>query len=379
MIEPITLTDPDGAVTRLAPSSTWNREQVRAPGGEPALVTRLDSGQLWFAAGRRRSPWRHEVHVGAAVVSTPDGRFQAIAEGDGGATIVCLAGRARIVTGLGDPVLLHAEESAAVSGDGETLLVMDRVVGDERAFEPDEPASVPPDRPLMPVVVETAAERNAAEEAGEDATADQPAPVSASGLALIEPARRWRPREWVPEITVVAAVVALLVAVAMVFGGGSDGDSEQAAAPVTASSTTTATTRPPTTRPPTTRPPTTRPPTTQPPTTRPPTTQPPATAPTAAPQPARVAVVGAFATGELVGCQRVPGGVKATVDVISRGGPASWFRLLVGLRDSNGAVVAQAEGLTDRLPPGGGARVEVLVPVQGPVTGVCEVLGVVSG
>ena len=32
--EPITLTDPDGAVTRVAPWSTWTREQVRAPGGE---------------------------------------------------------------------------------------------------------------------------------------------------------------------------------------------------------------------------------------------------------------------------------------------------------------------------------------------------------
>ena len=77
--EPITLTDPDGAVTLVAPWSTWTREQMRAPGGEPALVTRLEQGQLWFSAGRRRSPWRHEVHIGRVVVSTPMGRFQMLA------------------------------------------------------------------------------------------------------------------------------------------------------------------------------------------------------------------------------------------------------------------------------------------------------------
>ena len=65
--EPITLTDPDGAVTLVAPWSTWTREQVRAPGGEPALVTRLEQGQLWFSAGRRRSPWRHEVRIGISI------------------------------------------------------------------------------------------------------------------------------------------------------------------------------------------------------------------------------------------------------------------------------------------------------------------------
>src|SRR4051794_13328335 len=129
--EPITLTDPDGAVTRVAPWSSWTREQVRAPGGEPALVTRLDQGQLWFSAGRRRSPWRHEVHVGPAVVSTPRGRFQAVAEPDGGAPIACLAGRTRVVAGLREPVLLGPDQSAAVSSDGRTLVVMDRASGAE--------------------------------------------------------------------------------------------------------------------------------------------------------------------------------------------------------------------------------------------------------
>src|SRR3954463_6249647 len=124
--EPITLTDPDGAVTRVAPWSSWTREQVRAPGGEPALVTRLDQGQLWFAAGGRRSPWRREVHVGPAVVSTPRGRFHATAESDGGATIACLAGRTRVVAGLREPVLLSPDQSAAVSADGRTLVVIER-------------------------------------------------------------------------------------------------------------------------------------------------------------------------------------------------------------------------------------------------------------
>src|SRR4051794_34927759 len=138
--EPITLTDPDGAVTRVAPWSSWTREQVRAPGGEPALVTRLDQGQLWFSAGRRRSPWHHEVHVGPAVVSTPRGRFHATAEPDGGATIVCLSGRTRVVAGLREPVLLGPEQSAAISSDGRTLVVMDRA-----ATDPELAASSPED------------------------------------------------------------------------------------------------------------------------------------------------------------------------------------------------------------------------------------------
>ncbi|MBX3285869.1 MAG: hypothetical protein KF703_11050, partial [Actinobacteria bacterium] len=104
--EPITLTDPDGAVTLVAPWSTWTREQMRAPGGEPALVTRLEQGQLWFSAGRRRSPWRHEVHIGPVVVSTPVGRFHVTAEPDGGATVDCLAGRTRVKAGLQEPVIL---------------------------------------------------------------------------------------------------------------------------------------------------------------------------------------------------------------------------------------------------------------------------------
>lgn len=120
------MTDPDGAITRVAPWSTWTREQRRAPGGEPALLTRLDDGQLWFSAGSSGSPWRHEVHVGPAVVSTPRGRFHAIAELDGGATIACLAGHTRVAPALREPVLLDADQTVAVSSDGETLVVITR-------------------------------------------------------------------------------------------------------------------------------------------------------------------------------------------------------------------------------------------------------------
>src|SRR4051794_13149531 len=153
--EPITLTDPDGAVTRVAPWSSWTREQVRAPGGEPALVTRLDHGQLWFAAGRRRSPWRHEVHVGPAVVSTPRGRFHATAEPDGGATIACLAGRTRGGGGLREPVLLSADQSAAVSSDGRTLVVIERAaVRDDRALEDVDDGALPESAGGPPEVID---------------------------------------------------------------------------------------------------------------------------------------------------------------------------------------------------------------------------------
>lgn len=126
--ESVLLTDPNGAVTRVAPWSTWTREQRRTPGGEAALITRLDDGQLWFSAGSSSSTWRHEVHVGTAVVTTPSGRFHAIAEADGGATITCLAGRTRVATNLRQPALLEADQMVAVASDGRTLVVMEREV-----------------------------------------------------------------------------------------------------------------------------------------------------------------------------------------------------------------------------------------------------------
>lgn len=389
MGEPITLTDPDGAVTRLAPSSSWTREQVRAPGGEPALVTRLESGQLWFASGRRRSPWRHEVQVGAATVSTPQGRFHAIAETDGGATVVCQAGRARVVTGLGDPVLLNAEESAAISSDGGTLVVMDRGSATAGA------GALTPDPEAAPARSTSSGSETGSEAAGDEPGAGDQGPA---GLVAVAPAgrrarRRW---EWIPELTAVAAVIALLVALALwVVGGRTSND---VAAPVP---TTAATVAPPTTRRPgtapstaptrTTRPRTTtsaapatttsrRPATT---TTRPATTStaPPATTtapPATTTVTARPVAPGASAVGELVGCRRVGGGVEATVELTHRAGGASPFEVTVALVDAGDDVFAQAKGRSASLQPASRGRMTVTVPVAGRVSGACEVLQVVA-
>ena len=66
--EPITLTDPDGAVTRVAPWSSWTREQVRAPGGEPALVTRLEQGQRLASLLVVELPGFGELHAARRAV-----------------------------------------------------------------------------------------------------------------------------------------------------------------------------------------------------------------------------------------------------------------------------------------------------------------------
>ncbi|MCU1353674.1 MAG: hypothetical protein JWM05_2883, partial [Acidimicrobiales bacterium] len=129
--EPVTLTDPDGSVTRIAPWASWTREQVRPPGGDAVLVTRLDRGQLWFSAGTGgdAATWRHEVHVGSAVVTTTTGRCHVVAEPDGGATVTCLDGEVQVATRLRAPVLLTVDRAAAVSADGETLVVIEQAPG----------------------------------------------------------------------------------------------------------------------------------------------------------------------------------------------------------------------------------------------------------
>lgn len=371
--EPITLTDPDGAVTRVAPWSSWTREQVRAPGGEPALVTRLDQGQLWFSAGRRRSPWRHEVHVGPAVVSTPRGRFHAIAESDGGATVACLAGRTRVVAGLREPVLLGPDQSAAISSDGRTLVVMDRVV----ATEGDDDVRV------VDLTAAEAGEAGAAAEVPELATvgAAAGAVASVSGPRFPElpaegtdggddgdaedlpyagepgPARLG----WIPELMAVAALVGLLVAAVWVFTRDTGDDvgrtkptvpvSDLTPAPTTGRAITTVATT------------TTAAPSTS---AAPTTTAPPAT------------TTGATAVGELTGCRRAAGGVSVTVTVTHRTGPASRFRVAAALADASGATFARASADTDVVQPGSSTTASVLVPVTGPVAGSCVLEGVTA-
>jgi hypothetical protein len=368
--EPITLTDPDGAVTRVAPWSSWTREQIRAPGGEPALVTRLESGQLWFSAGRRRSPWRHEVHVGPAVVSTPRGRFQATAEPDGGATIACLAGRTRVVAGLREPVVLGPDQSAAVSSDGRTLVVMDRPlaagaagavaeVPEAAVVEVPELASVAtngsPEPPVparrvadVPSVIDLRDQPGSETDAA--ATPDPDGPVPHRPIVRLG---------WLPELVAIGAIVGLLLAVAIVFFRR-DSSGETAAPPVSTTLTLPVSTAP---------------------TTAPTTvTTTPTTTPTTAPTTTlvRPGANGAVAVGSLTSCRRAEGGVAASTRVEHRSGPASRFRVTVGLVDDRGQVFAQEATVTDVIPVGGSLVAEVLVPVAGRVAGSCELLGVIS-
>lgn len=412
--EPITLTDPDGAVTRVAPWSTWTREQVRAPGGEPALVTRLDQGQLWFAAGRRRSPWRHEVQVGPAVVSTPRGRFHVTAEPDGGATIACLSGRTRIVTGLREPVVLGPDQTAAVASDGATLVVMDRANNADYAFPVDDdwPTGLDDEQeaPLLGVGAVAGAVAAASLDVP-SAAEPEPVPVAVgAGVgagagtpgepAALAPApggrRRRRRLPWLPEVVAVLAILGVAIAGFVVFAGGSSDDDADVAGPTTATSnppgssappataTTEAaatsaapsTTATPTTVPRTTVPPTTRPPTTAPITTAPPRTAPPTTA-TPTPPPTITGPPG-VAVGRLASCRRVAGAVVASVDVTHRSGGADAFLVDVALVDGAGRAFAEAAGTSPVIAQGSSAMVDVTVSTDGPVRGACELRGVSS-
>ena len=373
--EPITLTDPDGAVTRVAPWSSWTREQVRAPGGEPALVTRLDQGQLWFSAGRRRSPWRHEVHVGPAVVSTPRGRFQAVAEADGGATIACLAGRTRVVAGLREPVLLGPDQSAAVSADGRTLVVMDRASGAEitdpelidltAAAELDELEEAELAELAAVGAIDPGTVRSAAAPVLADFDERPPVPPAAPEPLPYHDGDDDRPARlgWIPELVAVLALVGLLVAGIWVFTDRGNGPDEQAA-PVTTlpitepvSSTTEA---PVTTAPPTT-------------TEAPATTVTPTTATSRPP-----AATGATGTGELRGCRRAEGGVVASVAVTHRSGPPSTFSVSARLVAPDGVEFARGAARTPLIQPGTTGSVDVLVPAADGVAGTCELIEVTS-
>jgi hypothetical protein len=347
--EPITLTDPDGAVTRVAPWSAWTREQVRRPGGESALVTRLDQGRLWFSSGRRKSPWLHEVHVGPAVVSTPGGRFQVSVEPDGGASVACLAGRTRVAASLEGPVVLGPDQSAAVSSDGLTLVVLDRPGVDvEDPLEEPNPVDDP--------------KRHAS-----DALVEQ----GGEGVAELaaERRRRWW---WVPELTAAAAVVAVfLAAITLFVHRPSPGTSETAITATTRSTLPLDTTAPPTVTSTTAVVTTTAPPTTAAPTTV--TTVPPATS-----SPIRPVSPGATGVGVLQACRRAPGGVLATVRVRHQVGAPSRFEVTVAAVDRSGAPVAQGKATTGALQPGTVGSVDVVVSTDTANVASCTVLMVDS-
>ncbi len=320
---------------------------MRAPGGEPALVTRLEQGQLWFSAGRRRSPWRHEVHIGEAVVSTPAGRFHVIAEPDGGATVECLAGRTRIASGLQEPVVIEADQTAAISSDGGTVVILD-----------------PPPAPPVPAAApEPPVHRLQEPQPEEPQMIDDPDPDVAELALAAAPAGRSRWRR-LPELVAVAALVGVLVAAVIVFGRSTADELDTS---VVASATTDA---PSTTEAPTTV--TTAPPTT----TAPSTTAPPTTAPPTSTAPQAVAPTG-VASGDLVRCRRsASGGVTATVSLsLTSGGPGR-FRVEVGLVDDAGTVFAQGNAVSEVVQGGAATSVEVPVAFAGEVNGSCEMLGV---
>lgn len=341
--EPITLTDPDGAVTRVAPWSSWTREQVRRPGGESALVTRIDQGKLWFSSGRRKSPWLHEVHVGPAVVSTPGGRFQVTVEADGGASVACLAGRTRVASGLEGPVVLATDQSAAVSSDGLTLVVLDRPHAEDVDIEdPLEQAGTDDEQPRRP----------------------------ASGLAAAssvdeEPARRrwW----WLPELVAAAAVLAVIIgAIALFIGPSSEGE---IAAPTTGSTMPISTTEPPDVTTSSKVPTTTASSTTTASTT---------TASTTTSSTLRSVSPGATGVGVLQSCRRTPDGVQATVRVRHQAGDPSRFEVTVAAVDRSDAVLARGSATTEALEPAAVGSIDVFIPLDGRAASSCLVLGVAS-
>lgn len=402
--EPITLNDPDGSVTRVAPWSTWTREQIRTPGGEPALVTHLEGGQLWFAAGRPRSPWRHETRVGPAVVSTPRGRFHVTAEPDGGATIVCLAGRTRIAAGLREPVLLGPDQTAAVSSDGATLVVMDRSADDSEPHDdfgasqdllgavgpaPVEPVGTvdPVIDPVSSVSVPGATEERTGPVAGEShdrppkakkakrekqPKAPRPAkPVKAlRGSDLEEivevaslPPRRGR---MIAEVVAVAALAAVLVSAIVVFSRDDpSAPNDVAIKPV--ATTSTAAQRTTSTGSATTSPPSSAP------VTAPPATAPPATAP-----PVTAAITSdpsATARFTMTGCRRAGQGVVASVEIAQRTGGPARFKVEVALIDQSGSIVAGNSTDSPVLSAGSSGTVEVSIANPTGTPGSCEFIG----
>lgn len=372
--EPITLSDPDGAITRVAPWSTWTREQVRAPGGEPSLVTHLQDGQLWFAAGRTRSPWRHEIRIGTTSVTTPQGRFHASAADGGGATVACLAGRTRVLVKGGEPIVLRENQTAAISSDGTTVVV----TKEDPVQEADltrEPGSVP-----APAKVEPGGDTA---DDGSDLTGKSARPETVDDSLLPVPAPR-RSVAFVSAARVAALVAVLAVAAASIAVLFRDRGSDASAGrdtpattvgtgggetsltvsstdvPIATSTTdvrvTTTETRPTTST-----------------TVRSTTIVPPEVV---AP-PVTVAAVrsspDARAIGRLTSCRRSEGGVVAVVDVLHTNGGPGRFRVVIGLVDGSGPSVASAQGETGLLAGGDSATVTVEVPAHGDISGSCRI------
>ncbi|MBX3314889.1 MAG: hypothetical protein KF906_11265 [Actinobacteria bacterium] len=345
--EPITLSDPDGAITRVAPWSTWTREQVRAPGGAPSLVTHLQDGQLWFAAGRAGSPWNHEIRVGDVSVSTPQGRFHVTVAESGGVTVSCLAGRTRIQPKGGEPTVIRENETAAVSSDG-----TDVVVTKEDVVTDDESAAV----------AAAAAAPGGAGDGTEGALLPVHVPRRRGNLVGI--AR-------VAAVVAIIAVAAAALALLLRDDPGGDGqisapiETSPPAEPATTTSDVPSTTEETTT---TEESATTEAPST---TDAPSTTQaPPVTVPTVRSSP------DARAVGTLVGCRRSGSGVVATVDVRHTSGGAGRFLVEIGVVDASGRSIATGRATSGLIADGQVVPVQVEVAAEGIVNGACELVSV---
>ena len=72
------------------------------------------------------------------------------------------------------------------------------------------------------------------------------------------------------------------------------------------------------------------------------------------------------------------GGVEAQVTITHRSGGPGRFRAEVGLTDDGGKVQAKGSATSGVIAVGGSEQVTVLVPVQGKITGSCELIGVTT-
>lgn len=321
--EPVTLVDLDGAETRIAPSGSWAHEQVRQPGGEPVYVTRLDRGQLWHRSPLATSTWTHRVEVGPATVASPRGRFHAVAEPDGGATVTCLEGTVEVSTGLRDALALEPDQAVAVAADGETCVVTE-------ALEDDRPLLVEPASPP------TANPR--------PATADHrwPGPGRPVLIALVLG-------------TVLALTIVLIVLASRDPGGSSRSANRPAgrakAVPRANTSTRHATSGVPSTAVPSSAAPSSA----RPRATTAPSNAPPVTAP---------------ASVHLDSCLQSSGGILAGGTVTNPGGGTTRYRVLMTLEDPGDRVLARVAADTAAVAPKAAARVDVLLTYRGPPAGV---------
>jgi hypothetical protein len=271
------------------------------------FVTRLHRGQLWHRTAAPTANWTHQVQVGPAMVVSPRGRFHAVAETDGGATVTCLEGMVEVSTGLRDALALQPDQAVAVAADGETCVVTE-------ALEADRPLLVEP--------------------------AEQP-PLPPSGPATTA-ARPGRRR--LAAALVVLALVVLVIVVALVARRGSD---RSASSVTTPDRRATSVPRPGVS-----------------------TTLPPATGSRPGGQPPGSAVPPQpSARARLDSCVQTDGGILALATVSNGGRVMARYRVLVTVEDARQRVLARLPVNTAPVPARGAIKVSALLSFRGPPAG----------